>query len=458
MSGFAERRERFTRLARHVLAKARPSTPKQSHGRVLKCIWDEQPGPIGLTPHKAEVLLAELTLQPRIMRALTYHGQNDVRVDTHPDPQIKYPTDIIIKVTSTAICGSDLHLLDGYIPMMKPGDIIGHEPMGEIVAVGSQVKDLQIGDRVVVPFPIACGKCWFCDTDQYSLCDNSHPEPQVPRMQMGHAAAGIYGYSHLTGGIPGGQAELMRVIEAEQNVLKVPEGLSDEQVLFLSDILPTGYQAAENAQISPGDTVAVWGCGPVGQFAIQSAWMLGAGRVIAIDQEEARLKMARTNGRAETIDFSDDSQGTVYDRLMEMTSGRGPDRCIDCVGAEAHAANLVASMVDEARRITHTQTDRGYVLEEMIMSCRKGGTLSIPGVYATLVTMPFGAAMNKGLTFKMGQTHVQRYLVPLLEKIQEGKLDPTFIITHTASLEDAPAMYEKFRAKKDNCVKVVLKP
>ena len=392
------------------------------------------------------------------MKALTYHGQGDVRVDTHPDPTIQLPTDAIIQVTSTAICGSDLHLFDGFVPMMKPGDIIGHEPMGIVVDTGSQVTKLKKGDRVVVPFPIACGKCWFCENTLTSLCDTSNPKPENAIAQMGHTPAGIYGYSHLTGGIPGGQAEYLRVHSADHNPIVVPEGLTDEQVLFLSDIFPTGYMAAENAEIEDGDTVAVWGCGPVGQFAMQSAWMMGAGRVIAIDRVPERLKMAREHAKAETIDFSDDSKGSVYDQLMAMTKGRGPDRCIDAVGAESHAANTVAALVDEARAATRTQSDHGYVLQDAIMSCRKGGTISVPGVYATTVTLPFGAAMNKGLTFKMGQTHVQRYLEPLLKKIQAGEIDPTYIITHTASLEDAPAMYEKFRDKKDGCIKVVLKP
>ena len=343
--------------------------------------------------------------------------------------------------------------------MMKSGDIIGHEPMGIVVEVGSAVTRVKRGDRIVVPFPIACGKCWFCESTLFSLCDNSNPKPENAIAQMGHSPAGIYGYSHLTGGIPGGQAELMRVINVDTNALVVNDtNLSDEQVLFLSDIFPTGYMGAENAEIAPGDTVAIWGCGPVGQFAIQSAWMLGAGRVIAIDQVAERLEMAATHGRAETIDFSDDSKGSVYDRLMEMTNGRGPDRCIDCVGAEAHAASTVATIVDKARQTTHTQTDHGYVLQDMIMSCRKGGTISVPGVYATTVTLPFGAAMNKGLSWRMGQTHVQRYLEPLLAKIEAKEIDPSFIITHTAPLSEAPEMYKKFRDKEDGCIKVVLKP
>ncbi len=392
------------------------------------------------------------------MRALTYHGQGDVRVDTHPDPQIQDPTDAIIKVTSTAICGSDLHLYDGFIPMMKEGDIIGHEPMGIVVETGSKVTNLKKGDRVVVPFTISCGHCWFCDNTLYSLCDNTNPKAENAIEQMGHSPAGIFGYSHLTGGIPGGQAELLRVPHADVGPIKVPDGLSDEQVLFLSDIFPTGYMAAENAEINAGDTVAVWGCGPVGQFAIQSAWMLGAGRVIAIDQVQERLELARTKGRAETLDFSDDSNGSIYDRLQAMTGGRGPDRVIDAVGAEAHGSNIALVAKDKLAQTAHVQSDHPYVLQEMIQCVRKGGTMSVPGVYAGNLTIPFGAAMNKGLTLKTGQTHVQRYLKPLLDKIESREIDPTLIITHTASLEDAPDMYKKFRDKDDGCIKVVLKP
>ena len=397
------------------------------------------------------------TSPPR-MRALTYHAQGHVSVDTHPDPVIQDPTDAIVRITSTAICGSDLHLFDGFIPMMKPGDIIGHEPMGVVVEVGSAVKTLKKGDRVVVPFTISCGNCFFCDSDLYSLCDNSNPKPENAIAQMGHAPAGIYGYSHLTGGIPGGQAELLRVPFADCGPIKVPDSLTDEQALFLSDIFPTGYQAAENAEINDGDTVAVWGCGPVGQFAIQSAWMMGAGRVIAIDQVPERLEMARTKGRAETIDFSDDSEGSVYDQLMEMTGGLGPDRAIDAVGAESHAPDAVRTAADKLKQKARLQTDHPYVLRDAIMSVRKGGTISVPGVYATTLTLPFGAAMNKGLTMKMGQTHVQRYLKPLLAKIEAGEIDPSFVITHTAPLEQAPELYETFRDKKDGCIKVVLKP
>ncbi len=379
-----------------------------------------------------------------------------MRVDNVPDPKIEDPGDVVIKITSTAICGSDLHIFDGFVPMMKEGDIIGHEPMGIVEEVGSSVTKLKKGDRVVVPFTISCGHCWFCDNTLYSLCDNSNPKPENAEKAMGHSPAGVFGYSHLLGGIPGGQAEYLRVPYADVGPIKIPDGMTDEQVLFLSDIFPTGYMAAENAEIEDGDTVAIWGCGPVGQFAIQSAWMLGAGRVIAIDRVPERLRMARENSKAETINFEE--VDNVVDVLNEMTGGRGPDRCIDAVGAEAHAANDAKALVDAAREKAHLQSDRPYVLQEAIMACRKGGTISVPGVYAQTVTLPFGAAMNKGLTFKMGQTHVQRYLEPLLKMVQDGEIDPSFIITHTAPLDDAPKMYETFRDKEDDCIKVVLKP
>jgi len=390
------------------------------------------------------------------MKALTWHGQGDVRVDTHPDPEIQEPTDIVISVTSTAICGSDLHLFDGFVPMMKEGDIIGHEPMGIVEEVGSGITTLKKGDRVVVPFTIACGHCWFCEQTMFSLCDTTNPKPENARDAMGHSPAGVFGYSHLLGGIPGGQAEYLRVPNADVGPIVVPDGMTDEQVLFLSDIFPTGYMAAENAEIAPGDTVAVWGCGPVGQFAIQSAWMLGAGRVIAIDREPERLRMAAEHSKAETLNFEEVED--LVQHLIEMTGGRGPDRCIDAVGAEAHAANDAQALLDSAKQAVHLQSDRGYALQQAIMACRKGGTISVPGVYAKTLTLPFGAAMNKGLTFKMGQTHVQRYLDPLMKKIQDGEIDPSFVITHTAPLDDAPKMYETFRDKKDDCIKVVLKP
>lgn len=391
------------------------------------------------------------------MKALTWHGQGDVRVDTHPDPEIQDPTDVVIRVTSTAICGSDLHLFDGFVPMMKDGDIIGHEPMGIVEEVGSGVSRLKKGDRVVVPFTISCGTCWFCEQTMYSLCDTTNPKPENARQAMGHSPAGIFGYSHLTGGIPGGQAEYLRVPHADVGPIIVPDGLTDEQVLFLSDIFPTGYMGAENAEIEPGETVAVWGCGPVGQFAIQSAWMMGAGRVIAIDREPERLRMAAENSKAETVNF-DEIDDDLHKVLIDMTDGRGPDRCIEAVGMEAHGVSAAQTTLDKAAQATHTQSDRTYAINQAIMACRKGGTISMPGVYAGAGSIEIGAFMNKGLTLKTGQTHVQRYLEPLMGKIESGEIDPSFIITHTAPLSDAPEMYETFRDKKDDCIKVVLKP
>jgi threonine dehydrogenase-like Zn-dependent dehydrogenase len=390
------------------------------------------------------------------MKALCWHGKGDVRCDTVPDPKIEQPTDVIIKVTSTCICGSDLHLYDMYLPAMKPGDILGHEPMGEVVEVGSSVTKLKKGDRIVVPFDIACGNCWFCQRQLYSCCDNTNPNAEAARAVMGQSPAGLYGYSHLTGGYAGGQAEFLRVVHAEANVLKVPEGMPDEQVVFLSDIFPTGYMAAENAEIEKGDTVAVWGCGPVGQFVIQSAWMLGAGRVIAIDRLPERLRMAEKYGRAETVNFD---EVTVYDKLMEMTKGRGPDRVIDAVGCEAHYTGTIDAVYDKAKTLVGLGTDRAHAVREAIMSCRKAGTVSIPGVYIGFPDkFPLGAAMNKALTFKMGQTHTQRYTRPLLERIQRGEIDPSFVITHRLPLKDGPGAYKIFRDKQDECIKVVLKP
>jgi threonine dehydrogenase-like Zn-dependent dehydrogenase len=390
------------------------------------------------------------------MKALCWHGKEDIRVDTVPDPEILDPRDAIVRITATAICGSDLHLYDGYQPTMEKGDILGHEPMGEVVEVGSAVKRLKPGDRVVVPFTISCGTCYFCQKGLFSLCDTSNPNAEMARKVMGQSPAGLFGYSHMLGGFPGGQAEYLRVPFADVGPIKIPAGLRDEQVLFLSDIFPTGYMAAENAEIEPGDTVAVWGCGPVAQFAIQSAWMFGAGRVIAIDRVPERLRMAEEQGKAETINFEEQD---VYDTLMEMTGGRGPDRCIDAVGAEAHAGGSFDAVLDKAKAAVFLGTDRPHVLREAIMCCRKGGTLSIPGVYlGFLDKIPFGAAMNKGLTMKMGQTHVQRYSEPLLEKIQSGAIDPSFVITHRVSLDDGPEMYKTFRDKQDGCIKVVMTP
>jgi threonine dehydrogenase-like Zn-dependent dehydrogenase len=390
------------------------------------------------------------------MKALCWHGKSDVRVDSVPDPKIQNPRDAIIKVTATAICGSDLHLFDGYMPTMEKGDILGHEFMGEVVEVGAAVTNLTIGDRVVVPFTMACGSCFFCKQQLYSCCDNSNPNAKLAEEVMGHSPSGLFGYSHMLGGFAGGQAEYVRVPFADVGPFKVPAALPDEKVLFLTDIFPTGYMAAENAGIEPGDTVAVWGCGPVGQFSIRSAWMFGAGRVIAIDRVPERLAMAKNYGRAETIDFS---KVKVYDQLQEMTRGRGPDRCIDAVGAEAHAWASLDSVVDAAKAKVGLGTDRPHVVRETMMCCRKAGTISMPGVYVGFLDkIPLGAFMNKGLTLRTGQTHVHRYFKPLMDRIEKGEIDPAGIITHRAKLADAPEMYKKFRDKEDGCVKVVLTP
>ncbi len=391
-----------------------------------------------------------------VMKALCWHGTGDVRVDTVPDAKIEQPTDVVIQITSTAICGSDLHLLDGYQPTMEKGDILGHEPMGVVVEVGSAVRMLKKGDRVVVPFTISCGSCWFCKKTLFSCCDTTNPNAKLAEKAMGHSPAGLFGFSHLVGGYAGGQAEFLRVPHADIGPIKIESGLPDEKVLFLSDIFPTGYMAAENADIEKGDTVAVWGCGPVAQFAIKSAWMLGAGRVIAIDRVPERLKMAEEQGKAETINFD---KVSVYDRLQEMTQGRGPDRCIDAVGCEAHAGGAIDAVLDKAKATVGLTTDRAHVLREAIMCCRKAGTISVPGVYVGFPDkIPFGAFMNKGLTLKSGQTHVQRYTRPLLDKIEKGEIDPSFVITHRLKLADAPEAYKTFRDKKDGCIKVVLKP
>lgn len=391
------------------------------------------------------------------MKALCWHGKGDVRVDTVPDPKIENPRDAVIKVTSTAICGSDLHLFDGYMPTMESGDILGHEFMGEVVELGAAVTNLRKGDRVVVPFTMACGSCFFCQKQLFSCCDNSNPNKTIAEEAMGHSPSGLFGYSHMLGGFPGGQAEYVRVPFADVGPYKVPAGLSDEKVLFLTDILPTGYMAAEQADIEKGDTVAVWGCGPVGQFAIQSAWLFGAGRVIAIDRVPERLEMAKRLGKAEVIDFMH-VEGSVYDALQAMTNGRGPDRCIDAVGAEAHGWGSTPAVLDRAKAAVGLGTDRPAALRQAIMCCRKGGTVSVPGVYSFVDKMPMGAFINKALTMKTGQTHVHRYLKPLMEKIQKGEIDPSAIITHRLALADAPKGYQKFRDKQDGCIKVVLKP
>lgn len=390
------------------------------------------------------------------MKAVCWYGTGDVRVETVPDPKIENSRDAIIKITATAICGSDLHLYDGYMPTMEKGDILGHEPMGEVVEVGSGVTNLKVGDRVVVPFTISCGDCFFCKKEMYSLCDTSNPNAEMAAKAMGQSPAGLFGYSHMLGGFAGGQAEYLRVPFADVGPIVVPEELEDDQVLFLSDIFPTGYMAAENCEIEPGDTVAIWGAGPVAQFAIQSAWMLKAGRVIVIDQVPERLHMAETIGKAETIDFS---KVDVYERLMEMTGGRGPDRCMDAVGGEAHAGGTLDGVVDAVKTALYLGTDRPHVLRQAIWSCRKGGTISIPGVYVGFADkVPVGAIMNKGLTIKTGQTHVKKYLPMLMEKIVTGEIDPSFVITHKVDLEEAPKYYETFKNKDDGCIKVVLKP
>lgn len=390
------------------------------------------------------------------MKALVWHGQGDVRVDSVPDPKIVDPTDVVIKVTASGICGSDLHLLNGYVPTMESGDILGHETMGTVVEVGSAVKKLKQGDRIVVPFTISCGSCFFCEKTLTAACDRTNPNPKMAEKAMGHAPAGLFGFSHLMGGYSGGQAEYLRVPHADFGALKIESALADEKVLFLSDIFPTGYMAAENAEIEPGDTVAVWGCGPVAQFAIKSAWMMGAGRVIAIDRVPARLELARTQGKAETINFEEES---VMERLNEMTHGRGPDRCIDSVGCEAHGTGSFDVVLDKAKAAVTLRTDRVHALSEAIMACRKAGTVSVPGVYVgTPDKFPMGALMNKGLTLKSGQTHMHRYMRPLLAKIEAGEIDPSFVITHRVGLDAAPDAYKTFRDRKDGCIKVVIKP
>jgi threonine dehydrogenase-like Zn-dependent dehydrogenase len=390
------------------------------------------------------------------MKALCWFGTNDVRVEEVPDPKILDSRDAIIKITSTAICGSDLHLMDGYMPTMEKGDILGHEPMGEVVEVGADVKNLKVGDRVVVPFVIACGECFFCKKGLFSACDVSNPNAEIAIKAMGHSPAGLFGFSHMLGGFAGGQAEYLRVPFADVGPLKIPDGLPDEKVLFLSDAFPTGYMAAENAEIEEGDTVAVWGLGPVGQFAVKSAWMLGAGRVIAIDNVPERLAMAAGESNAETINFD---EVDVYDTLQEMTKGRGPDRCIDAVGCEALAGGTVDGTIDAVKTAVMLATDRPHVIRQAIFSCRKGGTISMPGAYVGAGDkIPIGAFMNKGLTWKTGQTHMQAYMPMLLEKIVSGEIDPSFIITHEMSLEDAAKGYDIFKHKQDSCIKVVLKP
>jgi threonine dehydrogenase-like Zn-dependent dehydrogenase len=389
------------------------------------------------------------------LKALCWQGKTDVRVENVQDPEILNPRDAIIKITLTAICGSDLHLYDGYIPTMEPGDILGHEFMGEVVETGKGVTNLKKGDRVAVPFTISCGKCYYCENQLWSLCDNSNPNAWIAEKMYGYSPSGLFGYSHMMGGYAGGQAQYARVPFADVGPIKIPESLRDEQVLFLTDIFPTGYMAAEVCEIKPGDVVAIFGCGPVAQFAIRSAYMLGAERVIAIDRIPERLRMAR-EGRAETINYEQDDD--VVEVLKQMTGGRGPDHCIDCVGMEAHGHDFVAGY-DYLKQRMKLAFDRPKVLRQAIQACRKGGTVSIPGVYGGMLDkIPFGAAFNKALTLKMGQTHMQRYLQPLLRRIEQGEIDPSFVITHRLRLDDAPGAYRTFRDKQDECIKVVLDP
>jgi threonine dehydrogenase-like Zn-dependent dehydrogenase len=389
------------------------------------------------------------------MRALCWQGTGKVNVESVPDPKILNPRDCIVKITTTAICGSDLHLFDGFIPTMQAGDILGHEFMGEVVEVGRGVRRLKVGDRVVVPFTIACGNCFFCNRTLFSLCDNSNPNAWMAEKLYGYSGSGLFGYSHMMGGYAGGQAQYARVPFADVGPIVVPPDLEDEQVLFLSDIFPTGYMAAENCDIQPGDTVAVWGCGPVGLFTIKSAYLLGAERVIAIDRVEERLRLAHESCDAEVINYEETS---VIQALDEMTGGRGPDACIDAVGLEAHGTSLDA-IYDRVKAATYLATDRLTALRQAIQTCRKGGTVSIPGVYGGLLDkVPMGAAFAKGLTMRMGQTHVHRYLRPLLNRIQTGEIDPRFVISHRLSLEQAPSAYRTFRDKENCCIKVVLKP
>lgn len=390
------------------------------------------------------------------MKALCWHGKHDVQVNEVPEPTIINPQDAIIRITASAICGSDLHLYNDLMPTMKSGDILGHEFMGEVVEIGPENTKLNVGDKVVVPFTISCGKCHFCKHKLFSLCDYSNPNAEMAKKEMGQSPAALFGYSHMLGGYAGGQAEFVRVPYSDIGPIVVPKDIPDEQVLFLSDILPTGYMAAENCNIQRGDTVAIWGCGPVGQFAIQSAWMLGAYRVIAIDCEPERLKMAEQLGKAETINFMEED---VYDALMAMTQGRGPECVIDAVGCEAHVGPKLDSIVDKVKQVAYLATDRAHVLREAIECCAKGGRVSIPGVYiGKLDNIPLGAAMNKGLSFKMGQTHVPRYMKLLLDKVIEGKLDPSKIITHRIKLKDAPEAYKTFNAHDKGCIKVVMTP
>jgi threonine dehydrogenase-like Zn-dependent dehydrogenase len=392
------------------------------------------------------------------MKATVWSGRNTVQVENVPDPKLLNDRDAIVKITSTAICGSDLHLYDGYIPAMKKGDILGHEFMGEVVETGRGVSNLAVGDRVVVPFPIACGNCWACEHELYSVCENSNPNAGIAEKLFGHPTAGIFGYSHITGGYAGGQAEYARVPFADVGPIKIEDDLADEQVLFLSDIFPTGYMGAEFCEITGGDVIAVFGAGPVGQFAIASAVLLGAERVIAIDEYDYRLAMARNKaGATDTINFADDPD--IVEQLKELTGGRGPDAVIDAVGMEAAHGHGALHAVDRVKQATRAESERGHALRDAILACRPGGIVSVIGAYGGLLDkFPTGAFMNKSLTLKSGQCHVQRYLRPLYERIRNGEIDPGFVVTHRLELGLAPDGYETFKHKQDECVKVVLKP
>jgi threonine dehydrogenase-like Zn-dependent dehydrogenase len=389
------------------------------------------------------------------MRATCWHGTRSVQVDQVPEPKILNSRDAIVRITRTAICGSDLHLYNGFVPTMRRGDVLGHEFMGEVVEVGSAVRNLVKGDRVVVPFPIACGHCAQCEREMYSLCENSNPNAWMAEKMWGYSPCGIFGYSHMLGGYAGGQAEYARVPFADVGPLKVPDRLDDEQVLFLSDIFPTGYMAAEACNIQPGDTIAVWGCGPVGQFAIRSAYLLGAERVIALDRFPYRLDWARARAGAETINYE---EVDIFEALEEMTGGRGPDSCIDAVGMEGHSPGI-AGAYDRVKTAMMMETDRPVALRQAILACRSGGTVSVAGVYSGFIDkFPMGAVVNRSLTIKSGQTHVHRYMRPLLERIERGDIDPSFVISHRMRLDNAPEMYQVFNDKQDECMKVVLRP
>jgi threonine dehydrogenase-like Zn-dependent dehydrogenase len=391
------------------------------------------------------------------MKAVCWMGPKKMSVETVPDPTILNPRDAIVRITSTCICGSDLHLYNGFIPTMEQGDITGHEFMGEVVEVGGAIKPdkLKVGDRVVVPFTIACGGCFFCKRELWSCCDNSNPNAWIAEKMMGYSPSGLFGYTHMLGGYAGGQAQYARVPYADVGPLKLPQGIPDEKLVFLSDIFPTGYFGALNADIEPGDTVAIWGCGPVGQFAIRSAFMLGAERVLAIDRFEYRLQMAREGG-AETINYEEVE--SVIQTLKDMTGNIGPDRCIDAVGMEAHSDSIMYP-IDRTKQALMLESDRPFALREAIFACRKGGTVSVPGVYSGFIDkMPMGQFMNKALAMKTGQTHMMRFMKPLLDRVERGEIDPSFVISHRVPIDDAPKMYQVFRDKLDNCTKVVLDP